>query len=276
MLVDSHVHPLSEDRERYPRVPGADSEYAWLSSEHATAEQLLEAMEQAEVDRMVLVSSSTAYGNDNGYAADAAARYPDRFVGACRIDGMAPDAPEVLRYWVEERGMRGVRLGAADARVDATCARARDLDVPVAFQVPRGEIGQVRRVAERFPDLMVILDHLAHPDIASGPPYAAASEFFALAECPNLYCKLSTLTIREAAHSQVAARVFFETLVERFGPDRLLWGSDFPHSQGSGPAPYVELVELARETLEFLSQLEREQIFGGTALRLYPALNSRK
>ncbi len=273
MFVDSHVHPLADDPARYPLAASVDSAEAWYAGTHFTAEACLGAADQAGVDRVVLVSSFTAYGNDNSYAADAASRYPERFIGVCRIDGTAADAPAVLRHWIEERGMRGVRLGVADARVDPTCELARDLGVPVAFQVARSEIGQVRRVAERYPDLRVILDHLAHPDIAGGPPYAAAHEFFALAECPNLFCKLSSLNIRES-DAQAPPRAFFGALVERFGPERLLWGSDFPHSQGTGPAAYAELVDLARETLGFLTAGEREQIFGGTALRLYPALNS--
>jgi predicted TIM-barrel fold metal-dependent hydrolase len=232
-------------------------------------------MDQAGVNRMVLVSSYTAYGHDNSYAADAAARYPDRFVAVCRIDGLAPDAPDVLSRWVEERGMRGVRLQDAGPEVDPTCERALKLGIPVAFQVPHREIGQVRRVAERFPDLPIILDHLAHPPLADGPPYAEASEFFALADCPNLHFKVSTLNIREAREGRSRPGAFIQTLVNRFGPERVMWGSDFPHSQGGAAAPYTELVDLARDVLVSLSPTERAQVFAGTAQRLFPALVAR-
>ena len=148
--------------------------------------------------------------------------------------------------------MRGVRLGTADPGAHPTCERARQLGVPLALQVPASELSRVRQVAERFPDLAVILDHLAHPAVESGPPYADASEFFALAECPNLYLKFSTMNIREANKGKSTPRAFFEALVDRFGPGRLMWGSDFPHSTGSAAAPYRDLVDLAWETLAFL------------------------
>jgi predicted TIM-barrel fold metal-dependent hydrolase len=275
VIIDTHVHPLSDDMQRYPLSPGEREGPDWYTGIHLTAEECVEQMDRAGVDRMVLVSSYSAYGHDNSYCADAAAQFPDRFVGVCRIDGGAPDAPEVLRRWVEERGMRGVRLGSAGAEVDPTCARALELGIPVAFQVPRSEVGQVRRAAERFPDLMIILDHLAHPPLEDGPPYAEASEFFALADCPNLHLKFSTLSIREASQGRSRPGAFVQALVNRFGPDRVMWGSDFPHSMGNPAAPYTELVDLARDVLVSLSPAEREQVFAGTARRLYPALVPR-
>jgi len=271
-IVDTHVHPLSDDREQYPLAPGGDRGPDWHSAMHYTAEECLEQMDLSGVDQMVLVSSFSAYEYDNSYAADGAARYPNRFVGVCRIDGSAPDAPDTLSYWVEERGMRGVRLGTADPRGFPTCERARQLGVPVALQVPASELDQVRQVAEHFPEVKVILDHLAHPPIADGPPYADARAFFALADCPNLYLKFSSMNIWEAAKGKSTPRAFIEALVTRFGPPRLLWGSDYPHSQGSPAAPYKELVDLARETVAFLSPADREQMLAGTARSLFPVL----
>jgi predicted TIM-barrel fold metal-dependent hydrolase len=274
VIIDTHVHPLSDDRQRYPLAPGASEPPDWHNQVRLTADDCLEQMERAGVDKMVLVSSYTAYGHDSSFAADAAAQHPDRFVGVCRIDGRAPDAPDVLSRWVEERGMRGVRLQDAGREVDPTCERALALGIPVAFQVSHREIGNVRRVAERFPDLIVILDHLAHPPLEDGPPYAEASEFFALADCPNLHLKFSTLNIREASRGKSRPGAFIQALVNRFGPDRVMWGSDFPHSTGSPAAPYTELVDLARDVVVSLSPAEREQVFAGTARRLFPALAS--
>jgi len=272
LIVDTHVHPLSEDFERYPLAPGRGEGPDWYTSTRCTAEECLAQMAAAGVDQMVLVSSVTAYEYDNSYCADAAASHPDRFVGVCRIDPLAWGAPDALGSWVEGRGMRGVRIGTADPRAYATCARARQLGIPVAIQVSRGELIQVRQLAERLPDVQLILDHLAHPPVEDGPPYAEASEFFALADCPNLNFKFSTLNIREAGQGRSTPRAFIETLVDRFGPRRLMWGSDFPHSTGSPAAPYKELVELAQMAVAFLSPADREQVLAGTARRLYPTL----
>jgi len=272
LIVDTHIHPISDDPRRYPLAPEPTTGPDWYTNTHFTAEECLDQVAVSGVDRVVLVSSISAYGYDNRYAADAAARYPDRFVSVCRIDPLAPGAPDTLTSWIEGYGMQGVRLGSADPQGYPTCERARQLGIPVALQVPGADLRDVRQLVARFPDVKVILDHLAHPDVEDGPPYAAAAEFFALAECPNLYLKFSSMNIREADRGKSTPRAFLEALVTRFGSGRLMWGSDFPHSTGSPAAPYRELVDLAREALAFLSPTDREQVLAGTALSLYPAL----
>ena len=69
-----------------------------------------------------------------------------------------------------------------------------------------------------------------------------------------------------------AQQRFARALDKHFGARRLLWGSDFPHTQGSAADPYKELVDLAREALAFLSPADREQLLAGTARSLFPAL----
>jgi predicted TIM-barrel fold metal-dependent hydrolase len=274
VIVDTHVHPLAADRARYPLSPAEGSGPDWYTEMHFTAEECLAQMAHSGVDQMVLVSSYSAYTNDNSYAADAAASSPAHFAGVCRIDPLAPDAPDTLSYWIEERGMHGVRLGSAEARAYPVCERAQQLGIPVAIQVRSSELARVRQMAERFPAVQFILDHLAHPSIESGPPYSDAAEFFGLAALPNLYFKFSTLNLREASEGRSTPQAFVEALVTRLGPRRLLWGSDFPHSQGGKAAPYQELVELAREALAFLGPADREQILAGTARSLFPALST--
>ena len=270
-MVDTHLHPISEDRARYPLSPGEGP--PWYLDWHFTVEEILQQMDHAGVDQVVLVSSASAYGTDNSYAADAAQQYPARCVGVCRIDGNAATAPEALRGWIEERGMRGARLGAGGPRAFPVCERAQELGIPVAIQLPRERLGEVGEVAKRFPSLKVILDHLAHPLLESGPPYPDAAPLFALAVMPNVYFKLSTMNIHEASAGKSTPQAFFETFLERCGPGRLLWGSDFPHTTGSRVEPYKGLVDLARETFSFLSAADREQVFAGTARSLFPALD---
>jgi predicted TIM-barrel fold metal-dependent hydrolase len=270
-MVDTHVHPISEDRARYPLSPGEGP--PWYLDWHFTAEEILQQMDHAGVDQVVLVSSASAYDTDNSYAADAAQQYAAHCVGVCRIDGNVATAPETLRGWIEDRGMGGARLGAGGPRAFPVCERAQALGIPVAIQLPRERLSEVEEVAKRFPGLRVILDHLAHPLLESGPPYPDAAPLFALAALPNVYLKFSTMNIHEAAAGQSTPRVFFESLLERCGPSRLMWGSDFPHTTGSRAEPYKELVDLARDTFGFLSAADRERVFAGTARSLFPALD---
>ncbi|MGH9016030.1 MAG: amidohydrolase family protein [Acidimicrobiia bacterium] len=83
MLVDTHVHVISDDASRYPlqpaRLPGA-----WYREAPVTVEELLALMDDAGVDRAVLVQPMGAYSYDNSYAADAAASHPDRLTSPAR------------------------------------------------------------------------------------------------------------------------------------------------------------------------------------------------
>jgi L-fuconolactonase len=87
-----------------------------------------------------------------------------------------------------------------------------------------------RTVAERCPELRLVIDHLAKPPIAKHGFAEWAREFKPLAEYPNMYCKLSGL-VTEANWSSWATddlRPYVEYALELFGPRRLMFGSDHP------------------------------------------------
>lgn len=288
-MVDTHLHPLADDLQRYPVVPiGAQS--AWSKGGfHLTADEILQHMASAGVDQVTLVQASTAHGYDNSFCADSSARYPDRFVGVCCIDPLAPDAADTLSGWVEERGMRGVRLfcisgvgigepaGPAprwldDPRTYPTWERAEQLGIPVDIQVATSGLDMVRNLLERYPGVKVILGHLAGPSLESGPPYPGASGLLSMRRYPNLFLKFTTNNTRAASTGKSTPRAFFETLLDAYGANRLMWGSNFPATQGSPTAPYREIVDEVRAALNFLSPPDQEWMFGGTARSLYPAL----
>jgi len=115
----------------------------------------------------------------------------------------------------------------------------------------------------------IVLDHMARPAIADGPPYAAAAGLFALARHPNLYLKLSTHNVREAREAKATPESFFGRVVKEFGARRIAWGSNYPAAEGT----LAGLLAEARQALASLPQADREWIFSGTARSLYPMLN---
>jgi len=212
---------------------------------------------------------------------DVAAAHADRFRFVGAVNVQAPDAAERLAYWVNERGMAGFRIFAAGAALDAESGAwladastfpawetARELRVPVCIQTRPNRLPMIRTLLERFPDVAIILDHLAHPPVEDGPPYAAAREFFALAAYPNLYLKLTEGNFADLRTGRATARSFLERTVEVFGADRIAWGSNFPQSPGT----LIELRDLALRELAFLSDRDRQAVFAGTARRLYPTV----
>ncbi|MEU3917643.1 amidohydrolase family protein [Streptomyces sp. NPDC029004] len=123
--------------------------------------------------------------------------------------------------------------------------------------------------AARLPGLTFVLDHLGKPPIAAGELEPWASEVRALAARPNAVCKLSGM-VTEAAWSTWSTpdlRPYAETVLDAFGPDRLMFGSDWPVCLLA--ASYAEVVAAARALTHRLSEGERTAVFEATARRVY-------
>jgi L-fuconolactonase len=279
MTIDIHPHVISTDTVRYPNAPVGGHKSDWSRERPVGVEQMIAAMDQAGIAKSALVQASTCYGHDNSYLADAVAAHPDRFTGVFSVDVLAPDAPEKIRYWAG-RKLTGMRLFTAGSTmpnqadwVDAPRSFpgwecASDLGIPVCMQMTVKALPQLVYMLERFPNVRVILDHLAKPTLSDGPPYAAASEVFRLADYNNLYLKLTPRTVAEAGAGNATHATFFPLLVSKFGASRIAWGSNYPASEGTLP----ELLKVSQAALSVLPAEDREWIFARTALTLYPAL----
>jgi predicted TIM-barrel fold metal-dependent hydrolase len=272
MIIDTHVHVISDDQRKYPRRADAQD---WVRD--TSGEMLIALNREAGVDRTVLVQGYGAYGYDNGYAADCARQYPDRFVSVCILDQRRSDAPEQLTYWVRERGVSGLRLLTIvepeplldDARTFPLWARADSLAIPICIMTRFPQVARLPAVLERFPRVRVALDHLALPRLSEGPPYDSLQPLFDLVRFPNLYLKFSTETLYAASRGRSTPQEFFSRLLERFGANRIMWGSNFPATHDR---TFKEQVELAREDLAFLPEGDQRRLFSETALALWPAL----
>ncbi len=270
MIVDSHVHAIAPNRERYPLAPAHGQSGVWP---YVSTEEVLQGMDAAGVKRAVLHHVRSAYGPDNRYVADSVRQYPGRFTSVCVIDVLASNAPDQLSRWVEDQGMRGIRLFATgegehllldDARVYPVWQRARKLGIAVAVMMNSRDLARLRATAERFIDVPIALDHLANFNVAVAPS-AAVAALIGLASLPNLYLKFSTDNIAAARAAGIPPADLFAPLIEAFGPSRLIWGSNFSTDQPT----YVDSLALAKETLAALPEPQREQVLGGTALRLW-------
>ena len=282
MMIDIHPHVISTDTQRYPNAPVGGHKSDWSRERPVSVEQMLVAMDQAGIAKSALVQASTCYGHDNSYIADAVAAHPNRFTGVFSVDVLAPDAPEKIQYWVG-RNLTGMRLFAAgstmpnqadwvdDPRSFPAWECAGELNIPICMQMTVKALPQLVRMLERFPNVRVILDHLAKPTLSDGPPYAAASEVFKLAAYKTLYLKLTPRTVAEAQNGKATHATFFPLLVSKFGASRIAWGSNYPASEGTLP----ELLKNSQAALSVLPPEDRGWIFTGTALALYPALAAK-
>lgn len=123
--------------------------------------------------------------------------------------------------------------------------------------------------AREHPGLTFVLDHAGKPPVASGAlePWAAAVR--SLAALPNTVCKLSGLVTEADPKTWTTddLRPYADTVLDAFGPGRLMFGSDWPVCTLA--ATYGEVIGAARELTESLSGAERAAVFGGTAARVY-------
>lgn len=278
-VIDTHCHVVSPDTKAYPLAPIGGAQSDWSSERPTTPDQLARAMDEAGVDKAVVVQASTAYGHDSSYCAHAVAGRPDRFTGVFSIDPLLPDAVKTAEAWLG-RGMTGMRVfttGSSmpgqqtwldDERAFPVWRMASERRIPIAVQMTAQGIPLLIKIVERFPAALFLLDHLARPTLSDGPPYAAAASMFDLARYPGIYMKITSRTVEQSTEGKASAESFFPQLVSAFGSQRLMWGSNFP----AHPESLSTILAKARKALASLSETDRDNIFGGTAARLYPAI----
>lgn len=124
-------------------------------------------------------------------------------------------------------------------------------------------------LAQQVPELPMVIDHLAKPPIKTGSLQGWDDDLRAAAGYPYIYCKLSGM-ITEAdwrLWKPADLRPYVETALEAFGPERCMFGSDWPVCELAGS--YEQVHAALTEAVGPLSDTEREQIFGGTASRFY-------
>ncbi|MCZ4124819.1 amidohydrolase family protein [Streptomyces sp. H39-S7] len=123
--------------------------------------------------------------------------------------------------------------------------------------------------AELRPELTFVLDHLGKPPIASGGPGPWADDVRRLAALPNTVCKLSGMITEAAWGTWTTADLapYADTVLDAFGPDRVMFGSDWPVCRLAGS--YAQVVDTALALTGSLSPAEREAVFSGTATRVY-------
>ncbi|MEU6345289.1 amidohydrolase family protein [Streptomyces sp. NPDC046977] len=176
----------------------------------------------------------------------------ERLVGIRHQVQGEPDPEWLLRADVQ-RGLRAV----ADAGL------VYDL-VVLAGQLPAAA-----KAAALLPELVFVLDHLGKPPIAAGTLRPWADDVRALAALPNTVCKLSGMVTEADWDSWTTADLapYAGTVLDAFGPDRLMFGSDWPVSRLA--ASYAEVVDAARTLTDGLAPAERDAVFSGTARRVY-------
>lgn len=227
------------------------------------------------IDAAIVVQSQPS-GRDTAWLLDLA--HDDaRIAGVVGwLDLSAPDAADRIAALASHPKLRGLRPMLQDLPEDDWILRpsltpaieamiAHDLRFD-ALVKPR-HLPHLLRFAERRPALRIVIDHAAKPDIARDERDPWREWIAALAELPNVSCKLSGLVTEAGdAWRPDDLRPYVEHLFATFGPRRLLWGSDWPVVNLA--TDYSRWFNLA-DNLAGLAGDESEALFGGNAIRFY-------
>ncbi len=174
------------------------------------------------------------------------------FRGVRHVVQAEPD----VRFLLRDDFLRGVAL-------------LRDFDLTYDILVYHRQLPAVVEFVERFPDQSLVLDHIGKPAIARAELEPWASSIRRLAKSENLYCKLSGMVTEGdwTGWKKSDFTLYLETVLEAFGPERLVFGSDWPVSTLA--ASYEQVVEIVDDFLSFLSTTEKDAVFGRNAAELY-------
>jgi L-fuconolactonase len=272
-VVDAHLHLWDLER-------GA---YEWITPElgplHTTftAEQAHAELRGAGVDRAVLVQAEDSEADTEFMLAVAAAHsWVAGVVGWLKLDD--PVAAEgQLDRWSAAPAFVGVRhlvhddprddflaLPAVRTSLSLLADRGLPFDVPDAW--PR-HLAATAETAMALPELTVVLDHLGKPPHGR-PDFAGWRSVLAeVAARPNTVAKVSGLQVRGTPFTADVLRPAWDAALELFGPDRLIWGSDWPMTLLT--AGYAGTWDVLSALIGELTADEQQKILAGTACRVY-------
>jgi L-fuconolactonase len=279
MRIDSHHHVWRLAR----------GDYAWLTPAMApiyrdfSLADLAPHLSAAAIEGTILVQaapteSETLFLLDIADNADVVRGVVgwtdfDAVDGVPRIEALSERKLLVgLRPMVQDIADDDWLLGASLAPLLATMARC-DL-VFDALVLPR-HLPRLLRVVDHHGDLQFVLDHCAKPHLATGDIADWQRDIARLAKHPNIVCKLSGLVTEAVRDWEIAnLRPAVEQVLSRFGPERVLWGSDWPVVDLAGG--FEKWFAAAETLLADLSADEKAAIFGGNAERIYLASRGRR
>jgi len=267
-IIDSHIHVWKHDPQ-YPFAQGAN-----VPDRDATPEMALDLMKANGVSKTVIIQV-IHYRYDNRFVADVLKRYRGTFQAVCRVDPLDPAAPDHLSRWTEQ-GFRGVRLSPAGnasgdwfhgSLMPPLWKRCYDLKVPMTVLAPVTRMPEVGALLEKTPDLMVVIDHMA--DCPINQP-AELEKLIALKRYPNVFVKIShTWSISKQSYPWLDAQQYVKRLYDAYGPQRLMWATDWPILENSRTT-YDKALTVVRDEMKFLNAEDKRWMLSKTVERVWP------
>jgi L-fuconolactonase len=295
-LFDTHAHLISDDWDRYPTRPlRPDLPTPPRTDYTVTAEALIAMMDERGVAEACLVQR----GHINSYIVESAHKYPERLHPVVILDSQDPATPGAYREMVANHRVRGFRMANARSwlldtawmsspvamEIWKACA---DLGTPMTLIVFRNQLSYVlpliKLIAGMFPSLPILLDHGGMPygmsqfEVAQAeeagetvdnppPPHFGIDTTISLFEdTPNVFFKITEINMERFAAASVRPAHVVRRMIDSFGPDRLMWGSDVGQSMRWS---YADKTAMGRAAADFLTAEEAQRFLHDNAARVY-------
>ncbi len=271
-IIDAHAHVWDPER----------GDYGWLTPalpglfRRIDPQELRSHLTRAGVSGAVLVQAAPTPA-ESDYLLSIAQRtsWVRGVVGWVGFD--APDVEQQIAKRAAQAKFVGVRpmlqdIADADWILDPSRARALNAlalhGLVFDALIKPVHLSRIEKLARRHPELAIVIDHAAKPTIGASVDRAWREGLRALASCENVTCKLSGL-LTEVAPEVAPTKVleYAETVLQLFGPSRIIWGSDWPVLTLA--SSYEQWYELTQRALSSLSEAECSAVMGGNAARIY-------
>lgn len=272
-MIDSHQHFWQVGRFDYPWMT---SDLGVLYRDYLPAD-LAPILKSNGVEKTVLVQASNSVA-ESRWLLNLADE--NKFIAGVVgwIDLMSPEIDAQLDELTAHPKLKGMRhLVESEPQDDwlvqpavlSGLRRLATYGLSYDLLVHTRHLKYVPQVAESCPGLALVIDHLGKPPIAKNEIKEWSQALKPLASYPNLHCKMSGLVTEANWTSWQTSdlRPYVEFVLESFGVDRLMFGSDYPVCLLA--ASYERVLESFQELLTSLSAVDREKIFSTNAANFY-------
>ena len=271
--IDSHVHTWSADTDKYPFAPEAN--VGDLEPRDFSAEVILGHANPSGVGRIVLVYIGF-YGEDYSLMYDTVKRFPDVFRIVGNVDHQGECVAEQMKEQLKH-GVMGFRIGVTpgagkgwlqDPGYETMFRTAAQTGQAICPLMHPDGIQDLDRMCSEHQDTTVVIDHMARISEINPASDDQIDALCALARFPKVYVKVSrlhSLGKKKPPHTELIPMI--KRIVDAFGPERLMWGSDAPYQVIT--EKYEDSISLVRDRLDFLSDSDREHMLRNTAEKVF-------
>lgn len=270
--IDAHVHFWKYDKKRYEWI---DKTMKILQQDYLP-EHFALTMKRNEISGVVAVQAEQSE-LETHFLVELAKTHPVIRGVVGWVDLQADNVEARLEYFSQYHIIKGYRhivqgepidfLGRENFRRGVSALKPYNYTYDILIY--HHQLKPALEFAAAFPDMKLVIDHCAKPDIRHKNIEEWKKLMQEMAKMPHVYCKLSGL-LTEANWKQWSAADFYpylDVVFEAFGTDRLLFGSDWPVMLLSGI--YVQWKSLLEKYMENFSYEEKEKVFGGNAIQFY-------